>query len=143
MKYKNNESNIPEPTFAFLLDIGLCFGSLFGGISIILSTIYNNSIDTPIWVLIGSLIFVIAGIIFLSRVIRQIKLRIKWNEKHNFKVTERKISTKEANMRNIFSPDPEYHIDIWDKAMGVNYEAKLKTDKYGNTYMVTKTRLVL
>ena len=84
--------------------------------------------------------FLIPGIISLI-IIKQIELRLAWDKKNNFEVKEEKLTTSEANMYQfMYADDAAYHSEKLDKAMGVKYDAKLKTDKYGNTYFGSTTK---
>lgn len=64
------------------------------------------------------------------------------NESQDIPETSEELTTSEANKYQFISKihNPDYHIEEIDKALGTKYEAKLKTDKHGNTYFKSKTR---
>ena len=139
--YKN-----PEPNIVLILYLCFALGAGGGGIFTIYAAFFGEENENWKFVLfltcIGS-IFLIIGLVLLFKFFEQIVLKIKWDEKQNYEVRERRLNTEEANEwqynNNIIQPI--YHSEKIDEMLGVNYEAKIRQDKYGNNIFESKTRI--
>lgn len=137
----SNNNNIPKPTIFFILDIFLTISFLLAGGFLCFISFTTTKKEIFKSTLILGQIFLIIGIIFLIITIKQIKLRITWNNKNNLEVKEENLTYNEDNKYQfMYINDPTYRSKKLDKIMGIKHEAKLKNDKYGNTYYESSTK---
>ena len=135
----NNNQFLPEPTWVFIGEILFCISGLFSG-SIGLYEAFRNlkGDEQFIPACIASLVFLIVGIFFIHRVIKQIKLRINWKKENNLEPKEIEITSNEANKFELENNiDVTYHNETIEKEFGT--KNKIKIDKYGNKTLVTTT----
>ena len=130
---ENKKSNRPIATNALFFLIILCVGCLLGGCIIIHSTLsFNEELSKHVPELVFSGLFLTIGIVLLVSIIKQILLRLAWDENSNVEPNLRKISTDEANIYQSMTSNPDLHSEELDKEAGIKYNPKLKKDKYGN-----------